>query len=359
MTLYLDFHILQSVAPSNLNRDDNGSPKTAIYGGVERHRVSSQAWKKAVRDDFSTKDLPNKGIRTKNVYTLILPRLKELLPEATEDELQAKTISGLSALGLAKVDKKTGDVTSDALVLLSQAQLDLLAEKIAEDAPSKDIKAALNQDSSLDLSLFGRMVASATELQVEASTQVAHSISTHAHTSEYDFFTAVDDFPTVEHAGSAMMGDVEFASSTLYRYASLNVDLLKKNLGDVSDEVVADGVVEFLDSFVNSIPTGKQNTFASHTLPFVVLVTVRSRPLNYVDAFETPVRSDKQGYNLPSITALVKKLQEVNEAYADESPKFATVTLNEAKETVGTVAEILPLPELKNRVREYVGGTLN
>lgn len=44
--LFLDIHVIQTVPPSNINRDDTGSPKTAQYGGVRRARVSSQAWKK-------------------------------------------------------------------------------------------------------------------------------------------------------------------------------------------------------------------------------------------------------------------------------------------------------------------------
>ena len=49
----IDVHVLQTVPPSNLNRDDTGSPKTAVYGGVRRARVSSQAWKRATRRDFA------------------------------------------------------------------------------------------------------------------------------------------------------------------------------------------------------------------------------------------------------------------------------------------------------------------
>ena len=33
---YLDIHVLQTVPPSCVNRDDTGSPKTAVYGGVNR-----------------------------------------------------------------------------------------------------------------------------------------------------------------------------------------------------------------------------------------------------------------------------------------------------------------------------------
>ena len=51
--LYVDFHVLQTVPPSCVNRDDTGSPKTAVYGGATRARVSSQAWKHAIRKMFA------------------------------------------------------------------------------------------------------------------------------------------------------------------------------------------------------------------------------------------------------------------------------------------------------------------
>ena len=74
--IYLDIHILQTVPPSCVNRDDTGSPKTARYGGVTRARVSSQAWKRAVRlmfrDMFSKDEV---GIRTKRVVELVKERI--------------------------------------------------------------------------------------------------------------------------------------------------------------------------------------------------------------------------------------------------------------------------------------------
>lgn len=67
MSIYVDFHVLQTVPPSCVNRDDTGSPKTAVYGGSVRARVSSQAWKHAMRKEFrgmfAEDDLGN---RTKN-----------------------------------------------------------------------------------------------------------------------------------------------------------------------------------------------------------------------------------------------------------------------------------------------------
>lgn len=50
--MFIDIYALQTVPPSNINRDDTGSPKTAMYGGVRRARVSSQAWKRAMRESF-------------------------------------------------------------------------------------------------------------------------------------------------------------------------------------------------------------------------------------------------------------------------------------------------------------------
>jgi CRISPR system Cascade subunit CasC len=50
----IDVHILQTVPPSNLSRDDTGSPKSASYGGARRARVSSQAWKRAVAERIMT-----------------------------------------------------------------------------------------------------------------------------------------------------------------------------------------------------------------------------------------------------------------------------------------------------------------
>ena len=62
----IEFHILQSFPVSCLNRDDVGSPKTAVIGGVTRARVSSQCWKRAVR--LSLRDLGVKlGLRTKKI----------------------------------------------------------------------------------------------------------------------------------------------------------------------------------------------------------------------------------------------------------------------------------------------------
>jgi len=45
----IELHLLQSFPPANLNRDENGMPKSTVFGGRPRARISSQCQKRAVR----------------------------------------------------------------------------------------------------------------------------------------------------------------------------------------------------------------------------------------------------------------------------------------------------------------------
>ena len=163
------------------------------------------------------------------------------------------------------------------------------------------MKKILNDNQSLDLALFGRMVADDPELNVEASCQVAHAISTHEVVPEFDYYTAVDDEKRDDESGSAMLGTLEYNSSTLYRYANVNMNELIHNLGTDLAQV---GLKEFIKNFVLTMPTGHQNSYANKTLPQYVLVTLRDdTPVNLVSAFENSVKS-REGYVQKSITQL-------------------------------------------------------
>ena len=75
MGLFIDIHAIQTLPPANLNRDENGRPKTSIYGGMPRMRVSSQAWKKAIRDNFrDTLDTGRLGSRSREFTKMIAQR---------------------------------------------------------------------------------------------------------------------------------------------------------------------------------------------------------------------------------------------------------------------------------------------
>lgn len=365
MTTYIELHALQNIAPSNLNRDDNGAPKTAVYGGATRHRVSSQSWKKAIREHFNENYAQgNRGFRTKNVGQLIANQVADNLRDEDlhdEEKTLQHVVDAMKKLKIIGSSKATTeDITADALMLISQAQVEAIAEVIAEairnEIPADDkeyvkaLKASLKGRNSLDLALFGRMVASNTDLNVEASCQFAHAISTHEVSTEFDFFTAVDDFSQVEHDGSAMMGDIGFTSSTLYRFASTNVtDLLENFHEDV--DVVVDAIANFIVSFTKSMPSGMQNTFATHTLPEVMIVSIHSeQPYSYVGAFETPIRSD-EGFALASTRKLVSYAEGIDEAYGTSAQRFAVALTEEQKEEIAKIADVGNLNETLEKIK--------
>ena len=180
--LYVDFHILQTVPPSCINRDDTGSPKTAVYGGVTRARVSSQAWKHAMRAAFAENAQLDVGKRTKKAAELVKAQILALAPELDADKLAKKALENA---GIKSDDKGT-----KALFFMSTAQAKALAEMAVEgSADKKQYRDALKAAPSMDMALFGRMVADDPSLNYDAAAQVAHSISTHAVQNEYDYFT--------------------------------------------------------------------------------------------------------------------------------------------------------------------------
>jgi len=355
---FIDVHLLQSVPPSCINRDDTGSPKTAVYGGVRRARVSSQAWKRATRTRFEDElDAADLGVRTKRVVELVAEQIERRrgdLDEATRVEL-ARAVVAAAGLKLEK-PRKGGIEESQFLVLVSRQQAatladlalrcldeatDLAAGVAAVSAEKRAAKEALKQGSSIDLALFGRMVANDTDLNVDASCQVAHALSVHAADPEFDYFTAVDDLqPTAEdgeaaNAGAGMIGTIEFTSATLYRYATIDVEELAHSLGD--DAPTARRAIEaFLRAFTLSMPTGKVNTFANNTLPDGIVVAVRTdQPVSWVGAFEQPVVAGPQGgYLVPAAGALASWARSLDEAYGRPAARAWSVG-------VGPVADVL------------------
>lgn len=367
--MFVDIHILQSVPPSNINRDDTGSPKTAIYGGVMRARVSSQAWKRAVRKSYETKlDRSDIGVRTKRAVELLVQRIQEKDSSLSDEQAQEKATTVVKALGLKVDEKKTrtrqkaieGGVdgpdyaTTEYLVFWSNRQLDRLAE-LALSADDKITKKRATEEADeehgIDVALFGRMVADAAEINVDAAVQVAHAISTHAVTPEQDYFTAVDDQNPDEETGAGMIGTIEFSSATLYRYATVNVAGLRANLGDDSATVKA--VEAFVDGFVTSMPTGKQNTFANRTLPDAVLICLRQdQPVSLVGAYEEPVRSE-DGFMRLSAERLATEFAAVAAFLGTPSAVFLARS-GERAVALDAVTAPAPLPDVIRSVGESV-----
>jgi len=213
-------------------------------------------------------------------------------------------------LALENAGIKSDDKGTKALFFMSTAQAKALAELAVEgSADKKQYRDALKAAPSMDMALFGRMVADDPSLNYDAAAQVAHSISLMLWQNEYDYFTAVDDCQAEDNAGAGHLGTVEYNSSTLYRYATVNVMELAGQLGAAQ---AAETVRAFGEAFLFSMPTGKQNTFANRTLPDAVYVTLREdQPVNLCGAFERAVPRSAQGYAAPSKAALAQYAQQM------------------------------------------------
>lgn len=243
---------------------------------------------------------------------LVADEVRELAPDLGE---RADKLAGdvLTAAGIKVTEPRPrkgeteprGAGESGYLMFLSRHQVRALAElAIASDGGSIDkalARRAADTEHSVDVALFGRMVADATDLSVDAAAQVAHALSVHAVDPEFDYFTALDDRRPDTEPGAGMIGTVEFDSATLYRYATVSVDRLNDTLGEA--EATARAVEAFLHAFVTSMTSGKQNTFANRTLPDAVVVQARDRqPVNLSGAFEDPVTAGESSSRLEEAT---------------------------------------------------------
>lgn len=306
MSLFLEFHVIQNFAPSNLNRDDTGAPKDALFGGHRRARVSSQCFKRAVRLATAEHELlpaAHRGMRTKWLKELLVKRLAS----RAADEAAAKVEAVLAGAGLkVKDDGKTeyllflGEGEVAAMAALIDQHWDEVSvsteKKSKKDAKAgsspdlaKKMKALMNGGKAVDVALFGRMLADLPEVNQDAACQVAHAISTHRVEREFDYFTAVDDKGGDDETGAGMIGQVEFNSATFYRYAVLDLNKLLANLQNDRELTLA-AVNAFTLALARAVPSGKQNSFAAHNPPEFIGVCLRhAAPMNLANAFEKPV----------------------------------------------------------------------
>lgn len=336
--LFLDVHAIQTLPPSNINRDDTGSPKTSQYGGVRRSRVSSQSWKRAMRNYFyDNSSQSNVGIRTLEIVKYVAEKIIEIDNSINKEDAIALANEAFKNAGVATKDNK-----AKALFFLGDTQAKKLAQAAIDKCSDKNImKQILADNPAIDIALFGRMVADDPSLNEDASSQVAHAISTHAVQTEFDFFTAVDDLSKLDSAGAGMLGTVEFNSSTLYRYANVAVHDLYSQLKGKEETI--NTLKLFVEAFSNSLPTGKVNTFANQTLPQLLMITLREdRPINLVSAFETPVKSNN-GFVEGSIIKLANEF--------NKSKKFANDSLFTAFVSTEEILKIKEIGEEKDSLK--------
>ena len=345
--MLIDIHILQNYAPSNLNRDDTGAPKDAIFGNAQRARISSQAIKRSIRrSEIFEAAFRASGMlarRTQRLPSLLRPLLVSLgLDEAAVDLVVARSreIGRESGREIAKSDE-AGDPETAQLIFLADDEITGLASKLAalyrehehkgfEKLKIEDLTRALGASvpRSVDIAMFGRMTTSAAFEDVHAAVQVAHAISTHKIEPEFDFYTAVDDISG--ESGAGFLGDTAFNSATYYKYFSVHWEGLVTNLGGDTG-VAAQGVAALIEAAAVVNPTGKQNSFAAHNVPDLVLVEARPRnvPLSYANAFLKPVWAGGQkSLTDASTESLAAYMGKVNSLY-DIPAERAWISTNE------------------------------
>jgi CRISPR system Cascade subunit CasC len=318
--------MLKNYPPTNLNRDDTGAPKTCVFGGVTRGRISSQCLKRSWRTSELLKaelGEENLGVRTRKFPELVAGKLLELgvKPEFVEAVKPRLT-------GFGNKDGKETDTGMTAQVIFFapqdiaaaaeavKKQLDACKTvKDVEKLKAKELQAAIADADvrpiTLDIALFGRMVTCDAFRDVEASMQVAHAISTNKISVEADYFTAMDDLlrgETIDEKGAAMIGDTDYNASCYYLYAALDTDALRENLAFAEDAetIVKKTIPALLRAMVFTNPSGKQNSFAGHMLPSAVMIecTAQKVPTSMVNAFVKPV------FSLDPVEESIRKLAE-------------------------------------------------
>ncbi len=337
---HLELHIIQSVPVACLNRDDLNSPKTAVFGGVQRARVSSQSWKRAIRE-MADKELDTSGQFKGKRSRLFIEKIFSELKGLGESDEKAKALSVCAGHYLGKLDpKQEGKVKT--LVFLSPLEYEIFANllyslddedkdklvaavdgvdtskladedsdddaegevekpekgekkltpkaftkivsKILKSRVEKAFKGEKKETQSLpkdaaDVSIFGRMIANDHSLTIEAAAMFSHALSTHKVDNEIDFFSAVDDLQPKEESGAGMTGTLEFNSATYYRFAALNLDMLadSDHLESMSQEERQSVVRTFIEATIKAVPSARKNTMNGNTLPVYVLGIVREK----------------------------------------------------------------------------------
>lgn len=364
MSRFLQLHQLTSYPPANLNRDDLGRPKTAKMGGVDRLRVSSQSLKRAWRSSEIFENVVSDGGKIKEFFEQDQPehigfRSKMFADQWISKYLQERQIDGdVAALWAEDFSRAFGQVESEENKLSQLAHIsDLEAQglyystlelveflngkkenetfanvhDLQESRKTKkktdEIK-KLNDKimdilskkflqtgkTSVDIALFGRMLASTPAYNVEAACQVAHAISVHPVVIEDDYFTAVDDLNDgSEDAGAAHIGETGFAAGLFYSYICLNCELLESNLG--GDKILAQRAIRSLiEAAVKVAPEGKQNSFGSRAYASYVLVEKGDQqPRSLSVAFLKPIMGSD--YGTDAIEALTAHMTNMDEVY--------------------------------------------
>ena len=358
--MLIEVHMLQNHAPSNLNRDDTGSPKEAVFGGYKRARISSQCLKRSIRRSSVFEDQLSGllATRTRSLPELVKDRLIAARFSEEMAEIGAQKASGFGTEeGKEQKPNNSGHYRTAQTMFLSEADIQAVTDVVAaaaakakdskafEKVAAKDLQKQAEDRGfrpiSVDVALFGRMVTSEAFVNVEAASQFAHAISTHKIDHEFDYYTAVDDLERAADdeagGGADMIGDVEFNSACYYKYFNIHIEGLLDNLTGkafkrtASDEdeknareTASKAVRALIEAACRVTPSGKQNSFAAHQPPSLVWTEIRADnlPVSYANGFCNPVNPKaKGGLEVESMNALKNECETLTKMYGLQARK--------------------------------------
>lgn len=332
MSDFLQLHLLTAYGPSNLNRDDTGRPKSVVFGGVPRLRVSSQSLKRAWRTSAAFTERLNGHLadRTQRLGKEVFDRLQR--GGADEDKALkiARTIAG--NFGKIKSQKDKNSTFTEQLAFVSPAErkraLELADRVLADDSVKPTADDLLRKaDSAADIAMFGRMLADNPKFNREAAVQVAHAVTTHRAVAEDDYYTAVDDLKSRDEpddAGAGFVGVQEFGAGVFYLYICVDLGLLLTNL-DNAQALHDASLAALIEAAATVSPGGKQASFASRARAFYVFAERGSKqPRSLAAAFLKPVGGTDQGTD--SVVAMERFRDRLDQAYGSCSD--AQYTMN-------------------------------
>lgn len=331
---FLQIHTLHSYTAALLNRDDTGQAKRLVYGGRPRTRISSQClkrhWRMAETDPHALQKLSGyvDSFRSRELVTL---RVSGPLRGQYPDDIVKAIDAGFQKIVYG--DKADKGKKSRQTLLLGEPELAWLALQAADIAArASDAEAAAKAveelaktpnfkamagntalPGGLAAALFGRMVTSDPQANIEAPVYVAHAFTVHAAESEDDYFTAVDDLKRDEdESGADTIQETEINSGLFYGYVVIDMPGLIHNCGE--DRDLASRVVESLVHLIAEVsPGAKKGSTAPFGRADLMLIEAGDRqPRSLATAFREAIPHDAER----AVAALAEELRRQDEAYA-------------------------------------------
>ncbi len=365
---FIQIHSLHSYSAALLNRDDTGLAKRLPYGGTMRTRISSQClkrhWRKAddihnvhniegAQESVRSREIVSKEViaylnLSEEMHKAIEPHFQKAVYGAKGEQLKGRQPLLLGAPEIRWLRNEAQKIVDETADDAKQAS-DLAKAWVKEYAKNtKTMRENTQLPGGLTAALFGRMVTSDPQANIDAPIHVAHAFTVHEAEEESDYFSVVDDLKSDEEdAGAAHIGETDLNSGLFYGYVVVDVPALVSNLTGMdakdwlsADRTMAAKVVHHLVHLIAEIsPGAKLGSTAPYGYAELMLVEAGERqPRSLSGAF----RQSCPPQTKATLGAMTSHLQKLDRAYATGEAR-RVMSLEDA-ELPG--AQSLSLPDL-------------